>query len=370
MTEHALFSPLRMGAVDLAHRVVLAPLTRRRATVPDNVPGPLAADYYAQRASPGGLLITEATQVCPEGQGYPATPGIHSAAQVAGWRRVTQAAHAKGGVIFLQLWHVGRISHPALQPGGALPVAPSAIRPQGEAILSETERAPFETPRALALDEIPGVVEAFARGARLAMEAGFDGVEVHGANGYLLEQFLQTRANTRDDAYGGSIENRARFLLEVTRAVMAVAGADRTGIRLSPFGFSNDSGEAEPWPLYSHVVRALAPLELAYLHMIEPRASGAGKGLADDHAAPRTTALFRPLWPGVMMGAGGYDRADALAATESGTADLVAFGRHFIANPDLPERLRRDVPLTPYDRSTFYGGGARGYTDYPTMDAA
>jgi N-ethylmaleimide reductase len=366
----SLFSPLRLGPYQLGHRVVMAPLTRMRAGQPGNVPTGLNATYYGQRASRGGLIIAEATQISPTGQGYPATPGIHSEEQIEGWRGVTDAVHARLGYIFLQLWHVGRISHPSLQPDGRKPVAPSAIRPAGEALTVDWQRVPFEIPRALETQEIPGIIADYRRAAVNALAAGFDGVEIHGANGYLLEQFLQSRSNQRNDRYGGSIENRARLLLEVTEAVAEVWGADRVGVRLSPFGNANDSGEADPMPLYEHVIRALAPMGLAYLHLIEPRASSAGKADTERAQQPSASELFRPLWPGVLIGAGGYERQDAIDTVAQGTADAIAFGRAFIANPDLPLRLQRNADLNSYDRATFYGGSARGYTDYPALDAA
>ena len=365
----SLFTPLQVGGLTLAHRVVMAPLTRMRAARPGNVPTALNAEYYGQRATKGGLIIAEATQVCPSGQGMPATPGIHSEAQVAGWRGVTAAVHARGGHIFLQLWHVGRISHSSHQPGGGLPVAPSAVAPKGEAMTAEFKRAPFETPRALETAEIPGIIDAYRQAARHAAAAGFDGVEVHGANGYLLEQFLQTRTNRRTDAYGGSIENRARLLLEVVEAVSGVLGPTRVGVRLSPFGVSNDSGEDEPMPLYTHVIQALAPLGLAYLHFIEPRASGAGAAEVDHQGVPSAAVLFRPLWPGVLITAGNFRADTAAAMVAEGHADAIAFGRFFISNPDLPERIRRGADFTPYNRKTFYGGGAEGYTDYAPLAA-
>jgi N-ethylmaleimide reductase len=365
MSMPTLFSPLQMGPYALAHRVVMAPLTRMRATRPGNVPNAMNAQYYAQRATEGGLIIAEASQVDPTGQGSPATPGIHSAEQVEGWRLVTRAVHDKGGRIFLQLWHVGRLSHTSHQPGGALPVAPSAVAASGNAMTAGFTRVPFETPRALALEELPGVVDSYARAARLAIEAGFDGVEVHAANGYLLEQFLQERTNRRTDAYGGSIENRARLTLEVTRAVVAACGAQRVGIRLSPYGRANDSGEAEPMPLYTHLIGALDGMGLAYLHLIEPRASGAGQGEVDHQDVPSAAVLFRPAWRGVLIAAGNFRGDTAAEMLAQGHADAIAFGRLFISNPDLPARLRGRLALTPYDRATFYGGGAEGYVDYP-----
>src|SRR5262245_4245645 len=254
-----LFSPLKVGPTQLAHRVAMAPLTRMRAARPSLAPRPLNADYYAQRATPGGLIIAEASPVMATGFGNPGVPGIWSEQQVEGWRKVVDAVHAKGGIIFLQLWHVGRVSHSSFQPGGALPVAPSALAISGEfkAMTADGKVSAYETPRALETDEIPGIVAAFRQAARNAMEAGFDGVEIHGANGYLLEQFLQSRSNLRTDRYGGSIENRARLLLEVTQAAIEVFGANRTGVRLSPYGIANDSGEPEPMPLYTHVVNSL-----------------------------------------------------------------------------------------------------------------
>ncbi|TDR89102.1 alkene reductase [Enterovirga rhinocerotis] len=369
MTQ-SLFSPLRIGPYELAHRVVMAPLTRMRAARPGNVPRPLNAEYYAQRATKGGLIIAEASQIMPEGQGSPATPGIHSQEQVEGWKAVTEAVHAKGGVIFLQLWHVGRLSHPSHQPNGGLPVSASAVKPAGQALTADFTRQDFVAPRALETNEIPAIVEAYAEAARNAKAAGFDGIEIHSANGYLLEQFLQTRTNQRTDRYGGSIENRCRLPLEVTRAVVDVLGADKVGIRLSPFGVANDSGEADPGPLYTHLIKELAKLDLAFLHLVEPRASGTGQAEVDHQNVPMASELYRPFWPGVLIAAGNY-KADAAEATvASGQADAIAFGRLFISNPDLPERLRRGAPLTPYNRATFYGGDEAGYTDYPTLDEA
>jgi N-ethylmaleimide reductase len=367
MSTSVLFTPLDVGACRLSHRVVMAPLTRMRATRPGNVPNAMNARYYGQRATEGGLIVAEASQVSASGQGAPDTPGIHTAAQVAGWRLVTRAVHDAGGRIFLQLWHMGRLSHPSHQPGGVLPIAPSAVAAEGMGMTASFGREPYGVPRALELDEIPGVVDSYAQAARLAMEAGFDGVEIHAANGYLLEQFLQLRTNRRTDAYGGSIENRARFTLEVTRAVTQVWGADRVGIRLSPFGRANDSGEADPMPLYAHLIGALDPMGLAYLHLIEPRASGAGQAEVDHQDVPSAAALFRPAWRGVLIAAGNFRGDSAAAMIEQGHADAIAFGRLFISNPDLPQRLRLGAALTPYDRKTFYGGGEQGYVDYPSM---
>ena len=368
MTNAKLYSPVKLGALTLDHRVVMAPLTRMRSTQPGNVPNELMATYYGQRASKGGLIVSEATQVMQQGQGYPSTPGIHSAEQIAGWRKVTDAVHAKGGLIVLQLWHVGRISHSSFQPGNVAPVAPSAIAAAGQAFTAQFQQVPFETPRALETGDIPGIVEAFRQGAENAKAAEFDGVEVHSANGYLLDQFLQDRTNHRTDQYGGSIENRARLTLEVADAAISVFGADRVGIRLSPYGTFSDMGDSDPVALFSHVIGKLSERNLAYLHLIEPRASGAGGGDGNDEAAPSTSALFRKTFHGPLISAGGYDRAMAQSAVEAGSADAVAFGRIFIANPDLPERLRRAAPLNAYNRATFYGGGEAGYTDYPSLD--
>ncbi|MGP5353260.1 alkene reductase [Pseudomonas helleri] len=364
-----LFLPLRLGSLDLQHRVVMAPLTRMRAAQPDHAPQALNVEYYRQRASQDGLIITEGSQISPTAQGMPATPGIHSQTQIDGWKAITQAVHAKGGLIFLQLWHVGRISHSSLL-GSELPVAPSAIAAPGNAFTATFERAPFETPRALETAEIATVVEDYAQAARNAQQAGFDGVEIHAANGYLLEQFLQSRSNQRTDAYGGSIESRCRIVLEVAAAVSSVFGADRVGIRLSPFGVANGSGEDDPLPLYTQLIESLARLDLAYLHLIEPRASGAGQADVDHQNVPFASKLFRPHWPNVLIAAGNYRPDTAAAAIESGRADAIAFGRLFIANPDLPERARQGADLNPYTRATFYGGGAEGYVDYPTLEAS
>lgn len=365
-----LFSPVQIGPYQLKHRVVLAPLTRMRASKPSLAPRPLNAEYYAQRSTSGGLLIAEASPVSATAFGAPAVPGIYTEEQIAGWRKVVDAVHARGGVIFLQLWHVGRVSHSSFQPGGALPVAPSAIAISQELKTSTADGkvVAYETPRALETSEIPGIVEAFRQAAKNALAAGFDGVEVHGANGYLLEQFLQTRSNQRNDRYGGSIENRARLLLEVTQVAVDVWGANRVGVRLSPYGIANDSGEPDPMPLYTHVVEKLNPLGLAYLHFIEPRSSGAGRAEVNWQNVPSAMVLFRPIWKGKLIAAGGFTGQTADDAVAQGHADAVAFGRIFISNPDLPRRLQHGYPLTPYDRKTFYGGDVAGYTDYPEYD--
>jgi N-ethylmaleimide reductase len=363
----SLFSPLRVGPYRLGHRVAMAPLTRMRAEKLSLAPRPLNVEYYAQRATEGGLIIAEASPVMATGFGSPGVPGIYTGQQIEGWRQVVDAVHAKGGVIFLQLWHVGRVSHSSFQPGGALPVAPSAVPISSDfkTATADGKVMPYETPRPLQSSEIPGVIEAYRQAAKNALEAGFDGVEVHGANGYLIEQFLQSSSNRRADGYGGSIENRVRFLLEVTQAVIDVWGADRVGIRLSPHGVANGSGEADPMPLYTHAVKSLDPLGLAYLHFIEPRSSGAGRAEVDHQNVPSAMVLFRPLWRGVLITAGGFTGEAAEAAIAAGHADAIAFGRIFISNPDLPRRLREGLPLTPYNRATFYGGEEKGYTDYP-----
>ena len=355
------FTPFLLGSLELNNRLVMAPLTRNRAG-PGNVPQPINATYYRQRAS-AGLIITEATQISPQGVGYPGTPGIHSAEQVVGWRKVTGAVHQAGGRIFLQLWHVGRISHPSLQPGLGLPVAPSAIRPAGEAFTYEGLK-PFVTPRALQTHEIPGIVADFRTAAANALQAGFDGVEIHAANGYLLDQFLRDGTNRRSDAYGGSVERRGRLLLEVTDAVAAVWGADRVGVRLSPVNAFNDIADSDPQRTFTHVARQLGRLGLAYLHVVE-RASEE----ATEQERRFDFGALRAAFGGPYIANGGYDKARAEAAVADGRADLVAVGKLFLANPDLPERWRSDAPLNEPDPATFYGGTERGYTDYPTLEA-
>jgi N-ethylmaleimide reductase len=356
-----LFDPIRVGDIALANRIVMAPLTRDRST-PERVPAPLAVEYYRQRAS-AGLIISEATQVCPEGQGYLDTPGLYNAEQVAGWRRITDAVHAAGGRMVAQLWHVGRISHVSLQPNGQAPVS-STARCADTKTFTGDGFVPVSAPRALRTDEIPAVVASYRDAARRALDAGFDGVEVHGANGYLIEQFLRDSINDRRDQYGGPIENRARLLLEVMEAVTGAIGGGRTGLRLSPVTPSNDAGlDSDPEALYGYVMERLAPFGLAFVEVVE----GATAGARD--YAPFDYAALRRRFAGPWMVNNGYDRAMALAAVASGAADLVSFGRPFIANPDLVRRLRENAPLNAVDKSTLYGGGAKGYTDYPTLDA-
>lgn len=364
MADSVFSRPVNFGAIQLKNPVVMAPLTRLRNS-PEGVPGPLAPVYYSQRAS-AGLIVSEATVIRPDGVGYPGSPGIWSSDQISAWKKVTEAVHRAGGKMVLQLWHVGRISHPSLQPSGGKPIAPSAIAAAGEGMTADWKMAPFPVPRALPIEEIPQLVSDFVQAARNARVAGFDGVEVHGANGYLLDQFLQDNSNKREDDYGGSVANRARLLLETVDAVAGEWGPGRVGLRLSPYGSFNDMADSNPIALFQHVISELDQRSLAYLHLIEPRATSAGA--QDDNVdAPLTRELFRPFFKGSLLSAGGYDRADALRALTEKTADAVAFGRHFIANPDLPERLLRDAPLNPYDRSTFYGGGEKGYTDYPYL---
>ncbi|WP_439817437.1 alkene reductase [Zavarzinia sp. CC-PAN008] len=368
MTKPKLFSPLTLGALALQHRVVLAPLTRMRAALPGNVPTPLNAEYYAQRSTPGGLLIAEATQVSRQGQGYPGTPGIHTEEQAEGWRLVTDAVHAKGGLIVLQLWHVGRISHSSYQEDGRPPISASDVPAKGRALSANAGPVPYETPRPATVEEIAQIVAQYRRGAELAKQAGFDGVEVHGANGYLIEQFTNDYTNRRTDAYGGSAQNRSRFLREVVDAVVGVWGPERTGIRLSPFG-SADSHDSDPVHTYTTVLEALNPLNLSFVHLIEPRSAGAGAG-ATPTDERSSSEVFRPVYRGKLIAAGGYMRDEAIAVVEKGQADAVAFGRYFISNPDLPRRLEINAELTPYNRPTFYSPGPVGYTDYPFLETA
>src|SRR6202171_1884615 len=308
MNLPAFVSTLQIRPYQLEHRLVMAPLTRMRAEKPSLAPRPLNVEYYAQRATPGGLIIAEASPIAATGFGSSGVPGIYSRAQIKGWRDVVDAVHAKGGLIFLQLWHVGRVSHSSFQPGGVLPVAPSAVAVSDavRAATAEGKVVPYETPRALGTSEIPGVIEAYRQAANNALKAGFDGVEIHGANGYLIEQFLQSHTNLRTDRYGGSIENRTRFLMEVTQAVIEVWGANRVGVRLSPYGVANGSGEADPMPLYTHVIQSLDRLRLAYLHFLEPRSSGAGRAEVNHQNVPSAMVLFRPIWNGVLISAGGF----------------------------------------------------------------
>ena len=357
-----LFAPVALGPYRLDHRVVMAPLTRMRAE-DGAVPGALMALHYGQRASTGGLLIGEATIAAAGGNGYLGAPGLFDDRQIAGWRQVVEAVHAKGARIFAQLYHAGRQSHADLQPDGGQPVGASEV-PHGGVAYTASGWVPTTPNRALAVSEIHEIVAAFKSAAERAREAGFDGVEIHAANGYLIDQFLQDGSNRRTDAYGGPVAHRARFLLEITDAIIEVWGADRVAVRLGPDGSFGDMGDSDPEALFTFVAAELAQRQIAYLHLIEPRVKG---NVADETRtqAPVAAPLIRRVFPGTLIVAGGFDGNAAEEILQSGAADLVAFGRHFIANPDLPERLRRRLPLNPYDRDTFYGGTAVGYTDYP-----
>lgn len=352
-----IFTPIQLGSLTLPNRIIMAPLTRMRAGV-GNAPTQMNATYYTQRAG-AGLIITEATQVSPQGRGYARSPGIHSPEQIAGWQVITDAVHAAGGRIFLQLWHAGRTSHPAIQENGVLPVAPSAIPAEGHAY-TPNGRPSMVAPRALETAEIPGIVEQFRQGAENALRAGFDGVEIHGANGYLIDEFLEDGSNKRSDRYGGSVENRARFLLEVVEAVTSVWGSNRVGVRLSPSGTNYSMSDSNRSATFSYVVDALNAFEIAYFHLMEPNQWGTQTGL--------DAAFFRSIFKGVLMVNGDYNRQKADAILTSGTADLVSFGRLFIANPDLPQRFVLDAPLNEPDSSTFYDGDERGYIDYPFLN--
>jgi len=362
-----LHTSIQVGPHKIAHRVVLAPLTRMRAE-PGAIPGKLMAEYYAQRTSEGGFLIGEATIAAPNGNGYLGAPGLYDDSQIAGWRLVTDAVHAKGGKIFLQLYHAGRQSNSDLQPGGAQPVAPSAVEHGGVAH-TESGWVPNTPPRALTIEEIKGLVESFREAAKRGIAAGFDGVELHAANGYLFDQFLQDGSNKRTDIYGGSFENRSRFLLEVVNAVISVWGSDRVAVRVGPSGSFGDMSDSDPEGLFTYVASALDKLNLAYLHLIEPRIAGNVENESRDQN-PVAAQLIRKHYKGTIIAAGGFDGESATAILDAGDADLVAFGRHFIANPDLPERLRNGWPLNPYDRPTFFGGTEVGYTDYPVYAKA
>ncbi|MDQ6972095.1 MAG: alkene reductase [Mariprofundaceae bacterium] len=353
-----LFSETQMGSLTLGNRLAMAPMTRNRA--PGGTPTPLMAEYYRQRAS-SGLIITEGAQISAQAVGYPATPGIYNEEQIAGWRAVTDAVHAGGGHIFCQLWHCGRISHPDYHHG-ELPVAPSAIRAEGQAFTYEGLKD-FVTPRVLALDEIPSIIEEYRHAAACAIQAGFDGVEVHSANGYLLDQFLRDGTNQRTDAYGGSIENRARLLQEVSAAVVSEIGADKVGVRISPVNAFNDIRDSDPQALFNHVADMLSGLNVVYLHAVEVSMTGEADTSVD-------MAEIRRHFSGIYMANGGYDKARGNAAIENSSADIVAYGIPYLANPDLPERLRQDAPLNEADQATFYGGDAHGYTDYPTLEHA
>jgi len=357
MTYKKLFSPQKLGNLELPHRIIMAPLTRSRSAQPGDIPQQMNVEYYGQRAS-AALIISEATQISPQGKGYAFTPGIHSNAQIDGWKKITDEVHLKGSKIFLQLWHVGRISHSSLQKGGALPVAPSAIAPDGQAFTYEG-MLDFETPRALSLEDIPDIVDQYTQAAKNAKAAGFDGVEIHAANGYLLDQFLKDGTNKREDRYGGSIDNRIRLTLEVTKAVTEVWGAEQVGIRISPTGTFNSMSESAPTPLFEALVEALNAYNLAYLHVVEN--FGGSSDVEFDFVS------LRKKFNGAYIANGGYTGQLAEASLSENKSDFVAFGAPFISNPDLPQRLRENAPLNQADPNTFYGGDDKGYTDYPSL---
>jgi N-ethylmaleimide reductase len=361
-----LFNPVRVGAFDLSHRIVLAPLTRMRSEMPGNIPGRAMADYYAKRATRGGFLISEATYVTCQGNGGFGSPGIETDEQVEGWKKVVDAVHANGATIVLQLWHVGRVSHTSLQPDGGLPVAPSEGEGNGGLrVLLEGQPALATPARALKTEEIATIVEQYRAAAARAKRANFDGIEIHGANGYLIDQFLQDGSNKRTDRYGGIIENRARFLFEVVDAVTAVWPSDRVGVRIGPSNTFNEMHDSDPQALFGYVAKGLQARKVAYLHIIEPRV----KGNAEIGELPPIAAEeLKPIFEGPVIAAGGFNLRDAEAIVAEGGADLVAFGRHFIANPDLVRRLKERLPLNKYDRATFYYGGDKGYLDYPLYD--
>lgn len=370
-TMKSLFEPTTAGDLHLANRIVMAPLTRNRS--PGAIPKPMTATYYAQRAS-AGLIVTEGTAISHQGQGYADVPGLYAPEQIAAWKPVTAAVHAAGGRIVTQLWHVGRVSHTSLQPDGGAPVAPSAIRARTKTVLIATDGTASFTdvsePRALRLDELPGIVEDYRCAARAAIEAGFDGIELHAANGYLIDQFLRSGSNHRTDAYGGPIENRARLLLEVIDAIATEIGARRTGIRISPVTPANDAADPDPQPLFTYVVQQLARRGLAYVHVIEGSTGGPRDYQQGDR--PFDYDALRGAYreaggTGAWMVNNAYDAAMAEQAVAEGRADLVAFGKAFIANPDLVRRLREHAPLNAPDKATFYGGGEKGYTDYPAL---
>ena len=362
MAFESLFQPYTLGDLTLRNRIVMAPLTRSRAKDGTDAPTDLNAEYYRQRAG-AGLIVAEATQISKQGQGYLATPGIYASEQVDGWRKVTKAVHDAGGLIFLQLWHVGRISHTALQPGGAAPVAPSAIAAKTKTYI-KSGFVDVSKPRALDSEEIPGIIRNYLNAAENAERAGFDGVELHAANGYLLDQFQRDGANKRQDAYGGSIDNRTRLTIEALLTLCRVFPKERVGIRLSPVSHANDLEDSDPTALFTYLVREIDALKIAYMHVIEGETQGPRDLQGFDFQA------MRKAFRGTYIANNGYDGASAEKAVASGDADLVAFGRAFISNPDLPERLRKDAPLTPDDRDTWYGGDAKGYTDYPALAEA
>lgn len=362
MALESLFQPYSLGDLTLKNRIVMAPLTRNRATHGTDAPNDLNVEYYRQRAS-AGLIISEATQISQQGQGYIWTPGIYTSEHVDGWRKVTKAVHDEGGLIYLQLWHVGRISHVSLQPDHGPPVAPSAIKAASKTYI-DSGFADVSTPRALASEEIPGIVRSYLNAAENAERAGFDGVELHAANGYLLDQFMRDGANKRTDAYGGSIDSRTRLTIEALLALCRVFPKERVGIRISPTSHANDLQDSDPQALFDYLARELSALKIGYMHVVEGDTQG-----ARDNGIPFDCGALRRAFHGAYMANNGYDGATAEDAVRSGRADLVAFGRAFISNPDLPERLRAGAPLLEGNKATYYGGGAEGYTDYPALDS-
>lgn len=366
MSDLNLFTPTKFGALPLANRIVMPPLTRSRA-FPDGRPGPSARLYYAQRAS-AGLIVAEGSAISPQAIGNPDIPGLWNEAQVQAWTPVTDAVHAEGGTIVAQLWHTGRASHPTLQPNGEAPVGPSAIAINGMTFARDG-LVPYVTPRALETSEIPTIIEQYAAAASNARKAGFDGVELHAANGYLVDQFLQDQSNQRTDEYGGSIQKRARLLLETVDALIAAVGADRVGVRLSPSSTYQDMADSDPIALFTYVIEALATRDIAYLHLVEPGIDGDETITGRRPADAIDSSWVRGIYSGNLIATGGYDRERAKSTVQGGVADAVAFGRAFIANPDLPERLARNAPLNEAQRDTFYGGNDHGYLDYPSLEA-
>ena len=368
-TMTKLFTPYTIGGLQLKHRVVMAPLTRRRAGE-NEVPRDMSVEYYRQRASTEGtLIISEATQICPGGQGYPNTPGIHSKDQVEAWTKIVDAVHSEKSYIFAQLWHVGRVSHTSFSENGELPVSSSEVPAEGNGFTKDNQLVPYLKPHALTVDEIKNVVDVYRAAAQNAKDAGFDGVELHSANGYLCHQFLEDGVNQRTDQYGGSYENRSRFLLEIIDAISTVYPTDRIGVRLAPWGPFLSMSDSNPLELYKHVLQALDQKNISYVHLIEARIAGSAENKAFETQAHNfVSATLRPYFKGTLIAAGGYTRETAIEAVENGIADLVAFGRYFISNPDLPIRLQTNSPLTPYDRSTFYLYTEEGYTDYPFLE--
>lgn len=363
--KEMMFTPVKLGSIELKNRLVMAPLTRMRA-IEGDVPHPLAKTYYEQRAS-AGLIISEATQISPIGKGYPATPGIYSAEQTTAWKEIVNAVHAKGGKMVAQLWHVGRISHSSLHPEQGAPEAPSAIAPAGQTYGADWKLHDYETPKAMTVEDIARLLKDFELAAANAKAAGFDGIEIHSANGYLLDQFLQDKTNQRTDEYGGSVENRVRLLGEVIESVAKVFPSERIGVRLSPYGSFNDMADSDPIALFNAVIQMLNGYQLSYVHMIEPRSTTAGGNDQIDTGAPITSEIFRTAYKGQFISAGGYDQAMGEAVLEAGLADAVAYGRIYISNPDLAERFEQGAALNAYNRATFYGGAEVGYTDYPTL---